>query len=60
MYKKRGRHDEDVKLVDKDENQFVHRVFNFMRKHLKYVMQMLVPQFSLDIGTILTMSSASR
>jgi hypothetical protein len=33
MYKKRGRHIEDVEPTNNNEEQFAQKFFNFMRKH---------------------------
>jgi hypothetical protein len=48
LYKKCGRHGEDAEFIDNDEEQFK-KVFNFMRKHTEYIMQMLVPQVKIWI-----------
>jgi hypothetical protein len=58
VYKKRGRHDTDIKSTNNDEEQFATQFLNFLRKHTYIVMsQVFVPQINLDIGTRFTPSS---
>jgi hypothetical protein len=51
-------HDEDAEPTNNDEEQFVQKFFNRMRKHPELVMQVPVSQINLDIVTRFTPSSA--
>jgi hypothetical protein len=60
MYKKRGRHDKDVKCVNNGEVQFATQFSNFFKKHPNIIISHVsIPQINLDIGTGFTLSSAT-